>query len=156
MKSRLDLASCRLATWLILGGLFGCDALAVEPSAVTKGEPYYVAIPLSYWVYRSDAKACGLPADRVKCEGNEDRTICFYSQSACERAYVVETATDEKIIMFPNEARCAGIKLAGEWRFVVSASVEECRKAIAANGDFMVEKVYGYYGSRMIVRRGKK
>jgi len=155
MKTRLRLAY-RLAAWLTLGGLFGCEVMAVEPSAVKKGEPYYVSIPLSYWVYQSDAKACGLPADKVKCEGKEDRTVCFYSQNACERAYIADTATDEKIVMFPNEAKCAGFTLAGEWTIAVSPSAEECRKSITANGDLTVEKVYGYYGSKMILRRGKK
>lgn len=141
---------------LMLAGLSGRGVLGIEPPAVKKGEPYYVSIPLSYWVYQSDAKACGLPADRVKCEGNDDHTICFFSQNACERAYIAETATDEKISMFPSETKCAGITLAGEWGLVVSASAEECRSAISANGDIIVEKVFGYYGSKMIVRRGKK
>ncbi len=156
MKPRLSLASRRLALWLTLAGLFSCDVPAIESPAVKKGEPYYVSIPLSYWVYQSDAKACGLPADKVKCEGNEDRTICFYAQGACERTYIAEAATDEKIVMFPNDAKCAGFTITGEWSVTVFASVEECRKAISTNGGLTVEKIYGTYGSKMILRRGKK
>lgn len=156
MKSGRCLASYRLAFWLTLAGLFGRDVLAIEPEAVKKGERYYVSIPLSYWVYNADAKACGLSADRVKCEGSEDRTVCFFSQNACERSYIAESATNEKIILFPNDSKCAGFTLAGEWTSAVSVSAEECRKAIPASGDLTIEKVYGYYGSRMILRYPKK
>ena len=145
-----------LALWLALGALFGGEVSAVGPGAVRKGERFYLSIAVDYWVYRADAKACGLPSDKVRCEGSEDRTICAYSQGACEWAYLADIATEEKVILFPSEKKCSGFTVAGEWSAVLFPSAEECRKADPAGRDLVIEKVLGYYGSKIIVRRKNK
>ncbi|HEV8338020.1 MAG TPA: hypothetical protein VGR67_16540 [Candidatus Polarisedimenticolia bacterium] len=142
-----------LALWLMIGVLFGSDASAVSPGAVKKGERFYLAAPVSYWVYRADAKACGLPMGQVRCEGSKDLTVCFYAQGACEWAYAADAAAEEKVVLFPGEASCGGFMVAGEWSAVLFASPEECRNAVPATRNLLIEKVFGYYGSRMIVRR---
>lgn len=141
-----------LGLWLILGMLFGGDALAAAPETVKKGQPLYLSIPLKYSVYRADATTCGLPADKVRCEGGGDLTICTYAQGACERAFLVETATVEKIMLFPSSKKCGGFTVAGEWGLVIHASVEDCQKALRSAGDIVVDAVPGYYGSKMVVR----
>ena len=149
--------SCRgtygLAFWLLMGALLSGNSRADGPGAVRKGERYYLSIPLSYSVYRADAKACGLPLDKVKCEGSKDLTICGYSQSACERAYVADIVTEEKVILFPSEAKCGGFTVAGVWSAVLFSTVEECQRAVPASRDLILEKVSGYYGSKIVVKR---
>lgn len=142
-----------LVLWLVAGSLFAGEAPAPGAGVVRKGERYFLSIPLSYFVYRADAKACGLPLERVRCEGSGDTTICSYSQSACERAYVADTVTEEKVVLFPGEAKCSGFTIAGEWHSLLFSSFEECRKAIPASRDLILEKAPGYYGSRIVARR---
>ena len=142
-----------LGLWLILGMLFGGNASAAGPETVKKGQPLYLSIPLKYSVYRADATTCGLPADKVRCEGGGELTICAYAQGACERAFLVETATMEKITLFPNEKKCGGFTVAGEWGLVLHASVEDCQNALRSAGGIVVDAVPGYYGSKIIVRR---
>ena len=142
-----------LALWLMMGVLFGGDASAASPGTVKKGERFYLSSPVSYWIYRADAQACGLPLDKVRCEGSKDLTICVYAQGACEWAYAADTATEEKVSLFSSEARCGGFTVAGEWSAVLFSSAEECRQAVPASGNLMIERVFGYYGSKMIVRR---
>ncbi len=148
-----DRKSWVLALRLILGALLASDASAVSPEAVKKGQPLYLSIPLKYSVYRADATTCGLPADKVRCEGIEEMTICAYAQGACERAYLADTPTLEKISLFPNEKQCGGFTVAGEWGLVLYSSLEECQKAVRNSGDLVVDAVPGYYGSKIIIRR---
>src|SRR5262245_15061461 len=129
------------------------ETSGVEPAAVKKGERYYLSIPVGYWVYRGEATRCGLPSDRMRCDGSEVQTICWYAQNACERAFLADSATGEKAALSPGEPSCSGLTLAGEWPAVLFSSVEECRKAAALPGEFDIEKAYGYYGSRLVVKR---
>src|SRR6185436_7798335 len=78
--------SCGLALWLMTAMWLGSDASAASPVRVEKGERYYLSTPVSYWIYQVDAKKCGLPLDKVKCQGDKELTICAYSQGACEWA----------------------------------------------------------------------
>jgi len=142
-----------LALWLLLVALFASDVSAVGLEAVKKGQQLYLSIPLKYSVYKADAKTCGLPADKVRCEGSGGMTICAYAQGACERAYLADTATVEKIIMFPSEKKCGGFTVAGEWGLVLHSSPEDCQKAIRSAADLVVDAVPGYYGSKIIIRR---
>jgi hypothetical protein len=142
-----------LAFVLFMGLLCAGGASGVEPEAVKKGERYYLSIPLGYWVYRGEAKRCGLPSDRMRCDGSEETTICWYAQNACERAYLTDSAMVEKAAFSPGEPSCSGFTLAGEWPAVLFTSPEECRKAAVTPVDFEIEKAYGYYGSKLIVKR---
>ena len=148
-----DRGSWDLALWLVLGLLFVVDVSAVGPETVKKGQMLYLSIPLRYSVYRADIATCGLPADRVRCEGSGELTICAFAQSACEGAYLADTTTVEKIILFPNEKKCGGFTVAGEWGLVLHTTLEDCQRALRSAGDVVVEAVPGYYGSKMIVRR---
>ena len=140
----------------MIGALFGGEVSAVGPEAVKKGQQFYLSIPLKYSVYKADAITCGLPPDKVRCGGSGDLIICAYAQSACERAYIADTATMEKIILFPSEKKCGGFTVAGEWGLVLYSSLEDCQKALRSTGDLVVDPVPGYYGSKMIVRRRTK
>ena len=107
----------RILGFLLLMGLLGAStASGVEPEAVKKGERYYLSIPLGYWVYRGEAKRCGLPLDKMRCDGSEEQTICWYAQSACDRSCMADSITVEKTTLFPGETNCSGFTLAGEWR----------------------------------------
>jgi hypothetical protein len=145
--------SCGLALWLMTAMWPGSDASAAPPITVEKGERFYLSAPVSYWIYQADAKKCGLPLDKVKCQGDKDLTICAYSQGACEWAYVADIAADEKVTLYSSDANCGGFTLTGEWSALLFASAQECLKAVPASRDFMLEKVLGTYGTRMIVRR---
>jgi hypothetical protein len=145
--------TCGLALWLMTAMMLGSDASAASPITVEKGERYFLSAPVSYWIYQADAKKCGLPLDKVKCQGDKDLTNCAYSQGACEWAYVADNATDEKVTLYSSDANCGGFTLTGEWPALLFASAQECLKAVPASRDFMLEKVLGTYGSRMIVRR---
>jgi len=146
--------SCGLALWLMTAmWLMGSDALSASPVTVEKGERYYLSVPVSYWIYQTDAKKCGLPLIKVKCQGDKDLTICAYSQGACESAYVADSATEEKVTLHSSDANCGGFTLTGEWSALLFPSAQECLKAVPASRDFMIEKVPGTYGSRMIVKR---
>ena len=146
----------RILGFLLLTGLLCAGrASGVEPEAVRKGERYYLSIPLGYWVYRGEAKRCGLPLDKMRCEGSEEQTICWYAQSACDRSCMADSASAEKATLFPGETSCSGFTLGGEWPAVVFSSADECRKA-ALSRDFEVDKPYGYYGSKLIVKRKSK
>ena len=147
---------CDLAPWLMIGALFGGEVSAVGPEAVKKGQQFYLSIPLKYSVYKADAITCGLPPDKVRCGGSGDLIICAYAQSACERAYIADTATMEKIVLFPSEKKCGGFTVAGEWGLVLYSSLEDCQKALRSTGDLVVDPVPGYYGSKMIVRHRTK
>jgi hypothetical protein len=149
--------SCRPVAWLLMGALLTGHVSAAGPDVVRKGERYYVSIPMAYSVYKADAKTCDLPLDKVRCEraGEDaaDLTICAYSQGACERAYLADTVSEEKVVLFPSEAKCGGFTLSGEWPAVVFSSVEECRKAAPLSRALVLERVSGYYGSKIIVKR---
>jgi len=140
----------------MMGALFGGDTTAVAPDAFKLGGRFFLSIPISYSVYKADARACALPSDKVRCEGSNDLTICAYSQRSCERAYLADLASEEKVTLFPSEAKCSGFTVAGEWSAVLFSSEEECRKAVPATREFVIEKVPGYYGSRIVVTRKKK
>jgi hypothetical protein len=57
------------------------------------------------------------------------------------------------VTLYSSDASCGGFTLTGKWSALLFASAEECSKAVPASRDFMIEKVLGTYGSRMIVRR---
>jgi hypothetical protein len=143
----------QLAFLLCMGLLTIREAPGIEPEAVRKGERYYLSIPLGYWVYRGEAKRCGLPLDRMRCDGSEEQTICWYAQSACDRACLADSATVEKTSLYPGETNCSGFTLAGEWPAVLFSSAEDCRKAAAGPGDFDIDKAPGYYGSKLVIKR---
>jgi len=124
-----------------------------ELEAVQKGERFYLSIPVSYFVYQADAKTCALPPDRVRCEGGGDVTICSYRETACGWTYIADVATAEKVLLYPSEKGCSGFTIAGDWSAVLFPSVEECRNATGTDQGLVIEKVYGTYGTRMIVRR---
>jgi hypothetical protein len=69
---------------------------------------------------------------------------------------MADSASLEKATLFPGETSCSGFTLGGEWPAVVFSSAEECRKATALSREFDVDKPYGYYGSKLIVKRKNK
>lgn len=155
---RLKMASRSSLPWPSCIILLVCTALqepcsATGPAAVKKGDRFYLAIPVSYSLYKSDAAECGIPLEQVRCEGARDMTICKYSQDACAWAYVLDTASPEKVALKPTEKKCPGFSLAGEWAAVLLPTADECRKAVGAARDLTIEKVSGSYGTQMILRR---